>query len=99
MSVGIATAFDPARLATFWSSVSRRRASARRWPSRVRRSASAAPMPLLAPVMTMCFISVERTIHHIRIDQPARLVVEGRRHGADDFEAELLPQRDGGLVG
>src|SRR5262245_12013947 len=41
----------------------------------------------------------ERTIHHIRIDQAERSMVERGRHGADDFKSKLLPEHDRGLVG
>src|SRR5436190_15005031 len=51
-SVGTTSASLPARRATSFSSASRRAASTSRWPSAVCCTASVAPMPLLAPVMT-----------------------------------------------
>src|SRR5262245_45182828 len=42
---------------------------------------------------------VERAIHHVGVDEAERFVIERLRDGADDLEPELLPRRDGRLVG
>jgi hypothetical protein len=56
-SVGTTIAPPPTFAATAWSSRSRRAASATRCPAAASCTASSAPIPLLAPVMTMCLES------------------------------------------
>src|SRR4051812_28798036 len=59
-SVTTARAPAPAFAATSLSSASRRAAIATRWPAAPSRSARVAPIPLLAPVMTMCMVVIIR---------------------------------------